>query len=69
MAPAATPSELVAKIHRQSVDVLRDASIKAQFDERGFDIIGSNPEQFAELLKTEIPRLAEVIRSRGIKPD
>jgi tripartite-type tricarboxylate transporter receptor subunit TctC len=69
MAPAGTPSDVVAKIHRQSAEALRDASIKAQFDQRGFDIIASNPGQFAELLKTEIPRLAEVIKSRAIKPD
>ncbi|MBL6613583.1 MAG: hypothetical protein ISP45_06215 [Reyranella sp.] len=69
MAPVGTPSEVVAKVHRQSTEVLSDAAIKNQFNERGFEIINSNPEKFAELLKTEIPRLAEVIKSRRIKAD
>jgi tripartite-type tricarboxylate transporter receptor subunit TctC len=69
LAPAGTPPDVVAKLNRQSAEALRDPSLKAQFDERCFEIIAGTPEQFAELLKTEIPRVAEVIRTRGIKPE
>ena len=69
LAPVGTPAEVVDSVYRQSAQALQDPAIKAKFDERGFEIIASTPAQFAELLKTEIPRLAEIIKARNIKPE
>lgn len=69
MAPVGTPADIVDKIYRQSAEALQDPAIKAKFDERGFEIYATTPAQFTELLKTEIPRLAEIIKARNIKPE
>jgi tripartite-type tricarboxylate transporter receptor subunit TctC len=67
LAPAGTPAPIVAKLHAETVKVLRDPAMRTRFDERGFELFVTSPEEFAALLRSEIPRIAEVIRSRGIK--
>jgi len=64
-----TPPDIVDTLYRLSAEALRDPAIKTKFDERGFEIYATTPAQFTELLKTEIPRLAEIIKARNIKPE
>jgi hypothetical protein len=33
----------------------------------GLDLIGNSPSEFAEVIKTEIPQWATVVRSAGIR--
>jgi tripartite-type tricarboxylate transporter receptor subunit TctC len=68
LAPAGTPVAIVAKVHAEAAKAIADPVLKAKLEERGFEIIANTPQQFADVLKTEIPRLAELIKQRGIKP-
>jgi tripartite-type tricarboxylate transporter receptor subunit TctC len=67
LAPAGTPPAIVAKVHAETAKALSDPALRARLEERGFELTVTTPEEFAALLRSEIPRLAEVIRSRGIK--
>jgi tripartite-type tricarboxylate transporter receptor subunit TctC len=67
LAPAGTPAGVITKVNAETVRALRDAALRARFDERGFEVFATSPEAFGALLRSEIPRIAELIRSRGIK--
>ena len=68
LAPAGTPPAIIAKIHAETARALADAEIKAKFADRGFEIIGGTSEEFRRLIATEVPRIAELVKSRGLKP-
>ena len=69
LAPAGTPDAIVRKVHADMVKVLADPGIREKLTQRGFQLVESNPDTFAALIKSEIPRIAELIKASGIKLD
>jgi tripartite-type tricarboxylate transporter receptor subunit TctC len=67
-APAGTPPAIIAKVHAETVRALADPELRAKFADRGFEIIGGTTEEFRALIATEIPRIATLLQSRGLKP-
>jgi tripartite-type tricarboxylate transporter receptor subunit TctC len=43
--------------------------VRAKLASLGMEVIGSSPDEFAAVIKSEIPMWAEVIKESGIKPD
>ncbi len=68
-APAGTPAAIVRKLHLETVKVLALAEVSARFAELGLATIGNSPDEFATIIKTEIPKWAKLIDESGIKPD
>lgn len=68
-APRKTPPEIVAKIHRDSVDALSHRSVKAKLDQIGAMVAGSTPAQLADFLDAEMKRWEPVIRDSGIRAE
>ena len=68
VAPAGTPPAIVAKIQGETARALADADLKAKLADRGFEIIGGTSEEFRTLIVSEVPRIASLIKSRGLKP-
>ena len=69
LAPAGTPDAIVRKVHADVVKVFADAEIRTKLTQRGFQLVDSNPDSFSALIKSEIPRVAELIKQSGIKLD
>jgi tripartite-type tricarboxylate transporter receptor subunit TctC len=69
LAPAGTPAAIVRKLHLETVKALALSDVRGKFADLGFDIIGNSPEEFATIIKSEIPKWAKVIKNSGIKPD
>lgn len=67
-APAATPREIVIKLNSDAAAALNVAEVRERMAGQGLFVVANTPEQFAEFLKTEIPRWAKVVRDAGIKP-
>jgi tripartite-type tricarboxylate transporter receptor subunit TctC len=67
-APAGTPPAIIAKVHAETVRALADPELRAKFADRGFEIIGGTTEEFRALIAAEIPRIATLLQSRGLKP-
>jgi tripartite-type tricarboxylate transporter receptor subunit TctC len=64
-----TPSEIVAKLHRDSVAALQHPPVKARYAQLGATVIGSAPGELAVHLKSEMDRWGPVIKAAGIKVD
>jgi tripartite-type tricarboxylate transporter receptor subunit TctC len=67
VAPAGTPAEIVAKLHRATVEALADPEVRHALDGLGVDIVGGTPEEFTAYIKSEIPKWAAVIKASGAK--
>jgi len=69
LAPARTPSEMIARLNRELVNVLGANDVKEQLRAQGLDTLPSTPEQFAAFIKVEITKWAKVIQVSGAKAE
>ena len=68
VAPAATPREIVARMHAEIAKILQTAEIKARLVQLGDEIAVSNsPEQFTAFLRNEHAKWDKIIKDAGIK--
>ena len=69
LAPARTPATIVGKLHLETVKALALPDLRAKLADLGLEGIGNSPDEFAAVIKSEIPKWAKVIKESGIKPD
>jgi tripartite-type tricarboxylate transporter receptor subunit TctC len=69
VAPARTPPAALALLHRAAAAALREPETARLLREQGAIPVGNTREEFADFLRTETARWAEVIRRAGVKPD
>ncbi len=69
LAPAHTPSAVVARLHGDIAKILADAALHARLADQGFDPVGNSPEEFGAYIKSEILKWGKVIRDAGIRPE
>jgi tripartite-type tricarboxylate transporter receptor subunit TctC len=67
--PAGTPAAVAEKLHKAVVEVLKEDEVKRRFVDVGVQPVGSTPAEFAEFLKKEDAKWADVIRKGSIKLD
>jgi tripartite-type tricarboxylate transporter receptor subunit TctC len=67
--PAKTPPEIVRKISADTITALEDPVTKDKLAETGYVAGGSSPEELGKLLRSEIARWSDLIKSVGIKLD
>lgn len=66
MAPAATPKEVLDKVHRDTAKILDTTEMRARFYVLGMVPVGNTPAQFADAIREESARWAKVVRERKI---
>jgi tripartite-type tricarboxylate transporter receptor subunit TctC len=70
VAPAATPREVVGRLHAEIVKFVEVPEIRNRFSQQGVDLQASpKPEQFSAFLKEETVRAAQIARDAGIHPE
>lgn len=69
VAPARTPSEVVARLHAESVKALASREVRDRFAQLGFEPVGNTPAEFAQLIEADFTRFGKIIRAAGIKGD
>jgi tripartite-type tricarboxylate transporter receptor subunit TctC len=67
LAPTGTPQAILDKVQRDTVAVLAMPDVRKRFEDNGLDVIGSTAAEFAQVIKTEIPYWAKIIKEAGIK--
>jgi tripartite-type tricarboxylate transporter receptor subunit TctC len=66
-APARTPASIVARLNRETVRFLRTDEARERFLATGAEAVGSSPEELGANMKSEMARMAKVIRDAGIR--
>jgi tripartite-type tricarboxylate transporter receptor subunit TctC len=69
LVPAGTPNEIIEVLHREIVAALALPDVKERLEAVGFVPVGSTPEQYADLIKTEIARWKKIVADANIKPE
>jgi len=66
-APAGTPPAIIARLHKEFMEILRMPDIQKRHAEVGAEIIASTPEQFHAYLKSELAKFSKLVKAAGIK--
>jgi len=69
MAPAGTPRDIVARLHKGVVFALQDATVKERFQASGADPVGNSPEEFAAVIRNDMAKWGKVVKAAGLKPE
>jgi len=67
LAPASTPSPVIARLNAELLKVLAREDVKSTLGAQGLEVRSSSPEQFAAHIKSEIARFSRIARTAGIK--
>jgi tripartite-type tricarboxylate transporter receptor subunit TctC len=66
VAPAATPSAIIDKIHREVARVYADPALIAKLEKVGIEAVGSrSPAEFEALIRSETERWSKVLKDSG----
>jgi tripartite-type tricarboxylate transporter receptor subunit TctC len=69
LAPAATPREIVGRVHRELVQIMQEDDTRKRFMADGADpVFSKTPEEFAAVIRTELAKWAQVAKAAGIEP-
>ena len=66
LAPAGTPSAVIATLNRAATDAMRDPAVEEKLAIQGAILIGDTPEQFRGFIESEIVKWAKVIKDAGV---
>jgi tripartite-type tricarboxylate transporter receptor subunit TctC len=68
-APARTPKEIVEKLNREIVAVMKDPDTAKKFAAQGADIVTGSPEQLGTLVQSELAKWGKFIKEAKITAD
>lgn len=68
-APAGTPTDIIKKLQGDITKVVSQPVFAKSLEERGFDIVASDSEQFVRVIQEETARTAEMAEAANIKPE
>ncbi|HEV8094880.1 MAG TPA: tripartite tricarboxylate transporter substrate binding protein [Burkholderiales bacterium] len=66
LAPAGTPRDVVARVHRDTVRTLQVPEVRGKFVDQGFEIVASTPEEFLRWVQNASDTLGKVIRDNNL---
>ena len=69
LAPRGTPSDIVARLHEDTVKALRSAETLAILAAQGAEVSGDTPQEFAALIDAEMRKWADVATRAKIAPE
>ena len=69
LAPAATPKDVIATLHAALGRAMATPALRRQLAALGIEPVFGTPEEFAALLRAELPKWAEIVRRSGATAD
>ena len=69
LAPKGTPASIIQSLNDQVNQILKSTEVSAQLSNHGIDASGGSSIQLAELLKSELTRWSQVVKTAHIKAD
>lgn len=66
LAPAGTPKDIIARLHKESVAILRSTEGRDKLTDVYVEVVANTPEQFASFIKSETTKWAQVAKEVGI---
>lgn len=67
LGPANLPAEIVARLHADTLAMLREPELRRRLAAGGLEPATSTPAEFAALIRTELDRWGPVVRAAGVR--
>ena len=67
--PAKAPREAITALRNAVLAAYKNATVSKRMDDLGYIQGGSSPEEFAAFIKSEIDKLAKILRQVGAKTE
>ena len=64
-APAATPADIIARLHAETAKALQDTELQQMFRSAGVDATAMAPAEFAGFMRSEHEKWGRVVRATG----
>ncbi len=68
VAPARTPPAAIDRLNLEIVRVLLSPHMQALYAQAGRTAIGNTPEEFAALIRRELPEWGPIVKATGLRP-
>ena len=68
-APAHTPRDIIERLNKDTIALLRVAQTRERLAADGADVVGNTPEAFAAFYQEELKKWARVVKDAGIRPE
>ncbi len=69
LAPAATPRDIITRLHGESIAVLRSDNVRARLAVEGTEVVAGTPDEFAHFLRAEVVKWGKVVKGAGISAE
>jgi tripartite-type tricarboxylate transporter receptor subunit TctC len=69
LGPGRMAPDLTNRVRGEVVKILQAPDTKARLSAEGGEPVGSTPEEYVTMIKTETARWGQVIRKAGIQPE
>ena len=69
LAPAGTARDIINRLNAEVHKALASADVRERMNGQGAEAVVNTPEQFATLIRDELPRWAAVVKSSGAQVD
>ncbi len=69
LAPAGTPQEIIARLHKETIAILRVPETTERLIADGSELIANSPDEFAAFFKAELGKWVAVVKATGITPE
>ena len=69
VAPAGTARDIVQRLSQEIGRVLRQPALRERFAPVGVELSPGTPEEFADIIRGEIPKWGKVMRDAKIAPE
>ena len=67
VAPAATPRDIVMRLHNEAARLPASADYRQQLEKQGFEPLSLSPDQFAPFVQAELDKWGRIIKNADIK--
>jgi tripartite-type tricarboxylate transporter receptor subunit TctC len=68
-APARAPRPVIERLHKELAAVLQSAFVRERYATLGIEPVGNAPAQFAEQVRADLARWAQVVKAANVKVD
>jgi tripartite-type tricarboxylate transporter receptor subunit TctC len=69
LTPANVPRAIIDRLNKEIVSILQNPEVQRMVLAEGGEIVSGTPEDFAALLRSELPKWARIIKQAGITAD
>jgi tripartite-type tricarboxylate transporter receptor subunit TctC len=69
LAPAGTPKPVLAQIHAAALKAVSAKDVQEKLAVQGAEVWTTTPEQFAAIIRSELPKWAKIVKESGAQVD